>query len=514
MAWRNMTGPPMTTVSDLKLVEQERDLYRRLLELGTTDELEGFLADALGLVADVTGAQQAYLEVRDPHSPDDRSWSLVHGCEAEQVDDIRGRISRGVIAEALSTGETILTDSAFLDDRFSQRLSVRRNKIDAVICAPIGGDAALGVVYLQGRTGGRPFDAADRERAEMVARHLAPLADRLLVREREREGADATRALRDRHRLDGVLGHSTALAHALEQAMLAAPLNVHVLLTGDSGTGKTQLARVIHDNSPRANGPFVELNCGALPENLVESELFGAVAGAYTEARKDRIGKVAAAAGGTLLLDEIGTLPHDAQTKLLQLLQSKSYFPIGATKPETIDLRLIAATNADLEQEVAAKTFREDLFFRLNVLPIRMPSLAERREDIPDLARGLLDLILVRHELPRVALSRGALQAIESAEWRGNVRQLENAVEVAAIRAAGGGAEMIEASHVFPDAKEAAASDADTFQEATRRFQRDLLAETLADTGWNVAETARRLDLARSHVYNLIRTFELSRTSD
>lgn len=503
----------MNPASDLTLLQQERDLYRRLLELGSTDELERFLAEALALIVDVTESEQGYLEVRDPGASDDRSWSIAHGCQDSQIEDIRGNVSRGVIAEALSTGETILTSSAFLDDRFRERLSVRRNKIDAVICAPIGGDAALGVVYLQGRTGDSPFGDEDRDRAEMMARHLAPLADRLLVRERERVTLDATRELRARHRLDGILGHGPALAQALEQAMLAAPLNVHVLLTGESGTGKTQLAHAIHENSPRTSGPFVELNCAVLPQSLIESELFGALAGSHSEARTDRAGKIAAAAGGTLLLDEVGTLPLDAQAKLLQLLQSRKFYPLGATQPVTADIRLIAATNADLEREVADKTFREDLYFRLNVLPIRMPTLAERREDLAELSTGLLEQVVARHELPRVDLSPAAAKAIESAEWRGNVRQLENALEAAAIRCAGGGDSVVEVRHVFPEASGGgeAGGVLDTFQEATRRFQRDLLVKTLTDTGWNVAETSRRLDLARSHVYNLIRAFGLSR---
>jgi Nif-specific regulatory protein len=287
---------------------------------------------------------------------------------------------------------------------------------------------------------------------------------------------------------------------------------VNVLLTGDSGTGKSQLAQVIHSNGPRANCPFVELNCAALPEGLIESELFGARAGAHSTAMKASPGKVAAAEGGTLFLDEIGELPLPAQAKLLQLLQSRRYYPLGASEAVDADVRVIAATNIDLEQAVADKRFREDLFFRLQVLPIRLPSLAERREDIKPLAERILRAVCQRHGFAELDQSPAALHAIQLAEWRGNVRELSHSLEAAAIRAAGEGVSQLERRHIFPDSRnddrEAAGV---TYQDATRDFQRELLIHTLEETEWNVAEAGRRLDLARSYVYTLIDTFGLKR---
>jgi Nif-specific regulatory protein len=274
-----------------------------------------------------------------------------------------------------------------------------------------------------------------------------------------------------------------------------------------------------HDNSPRAAGPFVEINCAAMQDSLVENELFGAERGAHATAYARSEGKVAAAQGGTLVLDEVGLLSMPAQTKLLQLLQSRQYYPLGAPRPVQADVRIIAATNADLRQAVAEKAFREDLYFRLEVVPIRMPDLAERREDVADLAVYLCGVNCERHRLPRLELSRGALYALENAAWPGNIRQLGHAVERAAIRAAAERCQQIEAAHVFPHdgagpgAAPGPADDpaATTFQEATRRFQMQLLQRTLHETDWNVVETAKRLDLARSHVYNLIRAFGLTR---
>jgi Nif-specific regulatory protein len=344
----------------------------------------------------------------------------------------------------------------------------------------------------------------------------------LLARRATSTSRDPTNALRDRLRLDDIIGSSFALAEVLREVSLVGPLDVDVFLTGQSGTGKSQIARTIHDNSPRAGRPFVELNCAAIPETLIESELFGALPGAHSTASRKIDGKLAAANGGTLLLDEIGELSTGAQAKLLQLLQSRTYYPLGGTKPIQADLRIIAATNVDLQGFVKDGRFREDLYYRLAVLPIRLPSLAERREDIPELARHFCAAACTRHRLPRLTLSSQLLDALSTAEWPGNIRQLAHAVEAAAIRAGGSGLLQVEKAHIFPIIETSlstksgvprAATDGRrlTFQEATRRFQAQLLRDTLDQTGWSVNETARLLEINRSHVYALIRGFGIER---
>jgi Nif-specific regulatory protein len=300
----------------------------------------------------------------------------------------------------------------------------------------------------------------------------------------------------------------------LKQVSAYAPLDVTVVLTGESGTGKSVLARIMHDNGLRVGKPFIEVNCGALPEALLENELFGALPGAHSTASHRIEGKVAAAERGTLFLDEIGALPLSAQAKLLQLLQSKQYFPLGGSKPVNADVRIIAATNVNLKQAVSDKLFREDLYYRLQVLEVRVPSLAERRDDIPELMAFFCDRTWKRHSLPRTEVSRDAVRAAQAAEWPGNIRQLENAVESAVVRCASEQRSMIERTDLFPG-DPSVASDADSdlsFQGATRRFQERLLQRVLDETNWSVAETARRLDVARSHVYNLIRGFGLKRS--
>src|SRR3989442_3657144 len=344
--------------ADLIRLRRERDLYLRLLQLGEQTDLDAFLGEALALIVGVAGARQGYLELHDEEGGS-RRFSIAHGFSDDEIEAVRTTISRGIIAQALATGRTIVTPSAFLDPRFRDRESVRVGRIEAVLCAPIGEDPPLGVPYLQGRQHPCPFSAEDRAAAEGFARHLAPLADRLLFRRRGQDQTDATRNVRATLRVEGVIGSSPALATVLQQVALVAPLDVNVLFTGESGTGKSQLARVIHDNGPRRSGPFVEVNCAALPETLVESELFGALPGAHSTAERRIVGKVAAAERGTLVLDEIAELPLPSQAKLLQLLQSREYYPLGASKPVQADVRVIAATNADLRAAIGARRFRE-----------------------------------------------------------------------------------------------------------------------------------------------------------
>jgi Nif-specific regulatory protein len=497
----------MGTLPDVLRVTRERDLYRRLLELAEHEAPGPFVEDALALVVEVTGARQGYLEIQDAGG-EPRWWTSV-GLSDEELAGARRRISRGIIAEALATGRTVLTPSAFLDDRFSSQDSVRDTHIEAVCCAPIG-EPACGVLYLQHTSEPGAFDESVRGQVELVTRHLGPTLERVLARQAPASGTDPTAEFRRRLPLESVVGCSPALADVLQQVALAAPLDVTLLLTGESGTGKTHMARVIHQAGPRAGGPFVELSCANQPDALLESELFGAEQGAHSTATRRTPGKIAAAQRGTLFLDEIGELSARAQAKLLQLLHAKTFFPLGATEPTYADVRVITASNTDLKEAVRQRRFREDLLYRLTVLPVRMPSLSERREDVPLLADHLAAAACERHHLGAVRLSPNARHAAAAADWPGNVRELANAVEAAVIRAAGTGATQVEPAHLFPGAPPGPTA-AMTFHEATRRFQAELLAKALADHDWNVSQTARDLDLTRAHVHNLIRAFGLTR---
>jgi Nif-specific regulatory protein len=495
---------PRTEIDHLRL---ERDLFLRLLELGDRDDLLPFLSDALRLVVEVTSAQKGYLELRGARRA---PFSISTGFTDAELSEARRAISTGIIAEAIASGRTVSTASALEDPRFRAQQSVQAQRLQAVLCAPVGRGAPLGVVYLAGRAAPGPFPEEDRAHAELFAQHLAPLADRLLAREEAAASADHTAPLRARLVISGIAGASRALAEVFRQVLVAAPVPVAVLVTGESGTGKTAIARALHDSSPRARGPFVELNCAAIPETLFESELFGAEKGAHSTATRRLEGKVDAARGGTLFLDEVGEIPLTVQSKLLTFLQSRRYYRLGGTAALDADVRVVAATNADLPELCAARRFREDLYYRLNVLEVRVPPLRERPEDVAPIAEAIAAALGKAHDRA-VPLSRAAKIALAESEWPGNVRQLENVLARGWATALSEGAASIEPRHLFPERAAEGGGGPETYEDAMRRFQARFLREALEESGWNVSETGRRLGLSRSHLNDLIKAHGLAR---
>ncbi|MEO0815590.1 MAG: sigma-54 dependent transcriptional regulator, partial [Myxococcota bacterium] len=252
-----------------------------------------------------------------------------------------------------------------------------------------------------------------------------------------RENQHLATQLRDRYGLSPIVGRSTKMSKVLEMIGKVAPTRANVLIEGESGTGKELVAREIHQRSSRSSGPFVPVNCGAIPDTLIEAELFGHAAGAYTGAQKNRAGLFEAAKGGTLLLDEVGELPSQVQVKLLRVIQERSVRRVGDDTERPIDVRLVAATNRDLQRMVEEGEFREDLFYRLNVVRLRVPALRERREDIPLLARAFLEKYVEEIGKNLDGFSRDAMHRIESFDYPGNVRELQNVVERAVALAGG-----------------------------------------------------------------------------
>jgi Nif-specific regulatory protein len=494
----------------------DAQFYRALLRLGEHDTMDGLLRQALDLIVRRAGPSQALIEIVNEDGGADGSYVVAHGCEDGRVTEIRGLVSRGIIGAALATGKTVLASNAAEDPRFLTFASVRRNRLEAVLCAPVGRDVPVGVVYLQGRAGradARAYDEALQGDAELLALSLAPPVERLLAR-----GNLSSRPSRPHatgtpeEPFSSILGKSRAIRDVIDRLRLAAPLDVHILLTGPSGSGKTLLANAVHLASRRRTYPFVEINCATLPEALLENELFGADAGAHSAVPKGGIrGKVEAAEGGTLFLDEIAELSLGAQAKLLQLLQSRTYYRLGGTRLCRADVRVLAATNVELKIAVAEKRFREDLYYRLLVLEARVPSLAERPEDLTPLSVGFLRNAVQRHGFPHKTLSPSAIHAIQAAPWPGNVRELANRIESATIQAHLRGADRIEAQDVFRDAPPSDTEAPASLQEATRRFQRKHLLLVLESTDWNVMDAARMLDVSRSQAYALIRAFDLKR---
>lgn len=491
----------------------ERDLYRACLELAKSDDPEPLLENTLRLLREFVGATHGYIELTDTTTERDRQWCSDAGVGPDERAVIRGRVSRGIVAAAVEHDEVVHTHSALLDERFSSRASVRENRIEEVLCVPLRSAGVVGVVYLQNASGAPPFGPDAIACARRVAGFAASVAGRLLEVIRHRDGSDPTAEVRAKLGADLVIGRSPALARFLERLAVVAPMESNTLLTGPSGSGKSMFARLIHDNSRRASGPFVELNCAALPENLIESELFGAERGAHSGvAHKGALGKVDAAAGGTLFLDEVGELGRNVQAKLLHLLESKEFYRLGGTKTRQANVRIVAATNVDLRDAIRGGAFREDLYYRLAGVELAVPPLADRREDIPLLAAHLCTAICEEERLPPMTISPSTLAALEFADWPGNVRELINCCKSAVVNARMDGTDVIEIRHVFPqrgDEPEVAAVQ--TFQEARAAFERTFLCAALTQREWNVAQTARELDISRSHLNALIRRYQLQR---
>jgi two-component system response regulator AtoC len=344
-------------------------------------------------------------------------------------------------------------------------------------------------------------------RADQVSLVVGKAIEREGLRKQVRQLSDELAGLRGP---SGIVGHSSALQQAIDVARKVARHPSTVLITGASGTGKELFARLIHDASPRSTQAFVAVNCGAIPEQLLESELFGHARGAFTSAAAARKGLFEEANGGTLFLDEIGELPLALQVKLLRALQEGEVRPVGDNAPIAVDVRVVTATARDLEAEIAAGRFRSDLFYRINVVRIQLPALRDRREDLPALVRHFLGHFNERLGTSISGVTPAAMRLLLDYSWPGNVRELENVLERAMVLAEGAD---IEVEHLPPlkgDGADVAGPDAGddlsdlSVKRRTEALERSLIAQALANTGGNRTRAAKLLDLSpRALLYKI-----------
>jgi two-component system nitrogen regulation response regulator NtrX len=345
--------------------------------------------------------------------------------------------------------------------------------------------------------------------------------DRLLVTvrnalERVQLTGENDRLRRESESRFAMVGGGPALKEVRETIARVAPTNARVLISGENGSGKELVARAIHEASPRRGTAFVEVNCAAIPSELIESELFGHMKGSFTGAVTDRAGKFELADEGTLFLDEIGDMSLSAQSKVLRALQEGVITRIGAAKQVQVDVRVIAATNKVLDEEIAAGRFREDLFYRLNVVPIQVPSLRDRREDIPALVEHFVRQLAGATGVAGRTFEAGAIERLSERGWPGNIRELRNAVERLLILAPGKTITAADVSRLLgeaslPDVVDGAAAPEGTFEAFKHEAERSFLAAKLREHDWNVSETARALKMPRSNLYKKIERYGLSR---
>lgn len=300
---------------------------------------------------------------------------------------------------------------------------------------------------------------------------------------------------------------SPKVMQVLEQAQLLAQAEVNVLISGESGTGKEVLARALHRHSPRAGKPFVAINCSAIPAEMLESELFGHVKGSFTNATRDHQGLFVAAEGGVVFLDEVGDMPQPLQAKLLRVLQEKTVRPVGGTRDRAIDVRIVSATHRNLHEAIAQGGFREDLYYRLNVVTLTLPSLRERKEDIPLLVRTFLQSAAIRTGAAPKHLAPKAISALLAYDWPGNIRQLENVIEQAVALSPGQVISETLIENALPASQQ---SRLKSLTDAKREFERTYVADLLRATGGSITEAARLAGRNRSDFYKIVQRHGLA----
>ncbi|MEO5894684.1 MAG: sigma-54 dependent transcriptional regulator [Vicinamibacterales bacterium] len=420
-------------------------------------------------------------------------------------------------AEGLATAERDAPDLVFLDVKMPgmdglevlQRLQASRESMPVVV---ISGHATKEEVA----------NSIKRGAIDFIEKPLG--TDRVLVTvknalEHERlrdENRSLKRAVEVRHQM---VGESPGLRHVWDAIKRAAPTNATVLLLGESGVGKELVARSIHRNSLRSRERFVQVNCAAIPEELIESELFGHEKGSFTGATEKQIGKFEQADKGTIFLDEVGDMSPKTQAKVLRVLQEGEVERLGSARTIKVDVRVIAATNKELEQEIEKGTFREDLYFRLSVIPIRVPPLRDRRDDIPVLVRHFADLFTRDHGRRAPRFSAAALDYMQKARWKGNVRELRNTVERLIIMSPGEVIDVHDLRDVVRiDAKPVAAEPEKERPGTLREFkevaERAFLVDKLREHNWNISKTAEVIGTPRSNLYKKLEQYGISQEND
>jgi len=458
-------------------------------------DLEGLLAELIDQVVVMTRASKGFLVLSGPEGS--YEIRVARNLERESVADPSELLSDNIIRGVIDSKEAQIISDAYADDRFQNSLSVMALKLCSVMCVPllVRGDL-LGVIYVGNDDVRDLFRKQQLEQLEMFAAQAALfLQNAQLVGTLRTESAQLAERL-ESFKFGEIIGTCPQMISVFERVEKVASTDITVLINGETGTGKELIAREIHNRSPRADGPFITVNCGAIPENLIESELFGHIKGAFTGAVASQVGKFMAADKGTIFLDEIGELPLQLQVKLLRVLQEKQIQRVGDAKTTPIDARVVAATNRELADEVKEGRFREDLYFRLNVIGVGLPPLRERGDDILLIARYLVARYAKeygRNIDPANALSNSAVNAMMRFKWPGNIRQLENHIKKALVLADG---PQIGAKDLDLEGPEGAVAGDDeilTLSEAREQWQRAYINRVLALNGGNRTKTARDL---------------------
>jgi transcriptional regulator with GAF, ATPase, and Fis domain len=496
--------PPPAAATGTEVVSREDPLVRfsrKLLEAASLESLLDALLDAL---LEVTRAEKGFVIELGEEQPVVRA---ARNLEPGNVEDAVSRVSDSIVRKVVQTRRALVVADASHDAEWSGSASVVNLHLQSVMCAPLTARGEVfGVIYLGNDRVRNLFDARSLETLTVFASQASLLLQNaLLLRDLRRENHELREAVESR-RFGELVGSGPIMREVYRRIEKVAPTDVTVLVQGETGTGKELVAHEIHRRSSRSNGPFVPVNCAAIPEGLLESELFGHVRGAFTGAVASRPGRFQAASGGTLFLDEIGEMPGSLQVKLLRAIQERAVQRVGEARPEPVDIRVVAATNRDLEEDVRTGRFREDLYYRLNVVAIRLPPLRDRGEDVTVLARWFLQRYAAEFDSRARGFAAGALAAIRKYRWPGNIRELENRVKKAAVLADG---PQITADDLDLGREEL--EPAMPLARAIEEFRKSYISEVLERNGGNRTKTAKDLDVDPRTIFRHLEKLEADR---
>ena len=464
--------------------------YRKLFEFSekllSNYDLPELLDALMDAVVAITNGDKGFLILLEGH---ELRVKVARNLKRENLADALQQLSDSIVEKVIKTRKAVIVSDALHDQEFSNAMSVMSLKLSSVMCVPLlERGNLLGVIYVGNDSVAQLFDESHLEVLTIFAAQASLIIrNALLVNELKLDNKLLSEQL-EQMRFGDIIGSCAAMQEVFKKVQKVATTDISVLITGETGTGKELIAREIHRRSSRAKGPFVTINCGAIPENLLESELFGHAKGAFTGAIATKQGRFHAADGGTIFLDEIGEMPLNLQVKLLRVLQEKVVVRVGENRPEAVDIRVLTATNKVLEEEIKHNRFREDLYYRLNVVNIHLPPLRDRGEDVMVIAKYLLHRYAQEFGAVVKGWSPNAVIAIRKFGWPGNIRQLENHIKKACVladKALLGPEDLGLTADVLPAILPLA--------EAKDKFQREYINQVLELNNGNRTKTARDL---------------------
>ncbi len=470
-------------------------------QLGSIHSIRELLPRIMDLVIETMKVERGLIMLRN-RMTGELEVTVTRNMEAQTLTDA-SRLSQSIIDDVLGGGQPIITSNAQLDPRLRDRQSVMEYGIKSILCVPIRlRDQVIGTVYIDDRRAASHFDEEDLAFLVCFANFAAIAYENALLLERARgELLHLKREVKRKYAFKNIIGDSAVMRQVFRKVESVLQSDVNVLLEGESGTGKELIARAIHYNSNRRQKLFVPINCGAMPDNLVESELFGHRKGSFTGAVGDKKGLFEMAHQGTIFLDEISNTSLLFQAKLLRILQEGELRRVGDSAQRYVDVRVIAATNKNLRDAVRDGTFREDLYYRINVISIHLAPLREHKEDIPLLMAHFLERHAKKAGRSPPTLSLEARNALMAYDWPGNIRELENTLQKGMILAMG---EDIGSDHLELPRSVILRGRSQRLRDARNQFEAEFISQALKESDGNVSETARQLGISRPQLHRLL----------